>query len=164
MKGICQLAAIGGIAWVSLGYAQAQDDPCRAIEDPTQRLACYDQRSGRAVQGGSGQASRPIPAAPAQTAPAPYSPQSAPAPEMTESRRDALKRRTDFDSSIKAVVTLRHGYYRLELADGTSYDTTTLVPPPQVGEAVHVRRTPFGTTFFDMEGRDPFTVRLSRRQ
>ena len=135
----------------------AQDDRCASIDDPSNRLACYDARSGRAVQSGAAPAPRPAPSsAPPATSPA--------LSNTNLDQREALKSLTDFDSRLKAVVPLRHGYYRLELADGTSYDTTTVAPPPTVGDLIHVRRTPFGTTFFDIEGRKPFTVRLSRRQ
>jgi hypothetical protein len=133
----------------------AQEDRCAGIDDPSARLACYDSRSGRAA--------RPA----AVPAPRPASPPSATSPATANAyldQRDALKSRTDFESRLKTVVPLRHGYFRLELADGTSYDTTTVAPPPAVGDLIHVRRTPFGTTFFDIDGRKPFTVRLSRRQ
>ncbi|MGK6319500.1 hypothetical protein [Sphingomonas sp. DT-204] len=159
MKGIWQLAAIGGIALLPQCVAQAQEDGCAGMDDPSARLACYDQRSGRAARG-----SQPV-SVPAPPAPAPSSQSPGQAlAENYENRRDALKNRTDFNSRLKAVIALRHGYYRLELEDGTAYDTTTVAPPPPVGETIHVRRSAFGTTFFDIDGRKPFTVRLSRRQ
>ncbi|GFZ97639.1 MULTISPECIES: hypothetical protein [Sphingobium] len=153
MKHIWKLAVIGGIALFPQCVALAQEDGCARLDDPSERLACYDRRSGRAAQD-----SRPIPV------PAPPAAASAAAINSYQDRRDALKSRTDFDSRLKAAIPLRHGYHRLELEDGTAYDTTTVAPPPPVGAVIHVRRTPFGTTFFDMEGRKPFTVRLSRRQ
>ncbi len=65
---------------------------------------------------------------------------------------------------IAATSPLRHGYFRLELEDGTAYETTVVGPPPPVGAEVHIRRTLLGTTFFDIKGWSPITVRLSRRQ
>ena len=153
MERIWKLAVIGGIALFPQCVAHAQEDGCARVDDPSERLACYDRRSGRARQD-----SRPIPV------PASPAAISAAAINNHQDRRDALKNRTDFDSRLKAAIPLRHGYYRLELEDGTAYDMTTVAPPPQTSTAIHVRRTPFGTTFFDMEGRKPFTVRLSRRQ
>ncbi|MFB9051104.1 hypothetical protein ACFFV8_20600 [Sphingobium indicum] len=159
MKHIWKLAVIGGIALFPQCVAHAQEDGCARLDDPSERLACYDRRSGRAAAD-----SRPIPL-PASPAPARVAGAAAAAEgDSYQDRRDVLKSRTDFDSRLKAAVPLRHGYYRLELEDGTAYDMTTVGPPPPVGAMVHVRRTPFGTTFFDMEGRKPFTVRLSRRQ
>lgn len=153
MKHIGKLAIIGGLALFPHALAQAAEDDCARIDDPSARLACYDRQSGRATQD-----SQPMPV------PAPPTAPSAASTNNYQDRRDALKSRTDFDSRLKAAIPLRHGYYRLELEDGTAYDTTTVAPPPHAGAMVHVRRTPFGTTFFDMEGRKPFTVRLSRRQ
>ncbi|UIJ44158.1 hypothetical protein LZK98_13870 [Sphingomonas cannabina] len=159
MKGIRRLAVIGGIALFPPWVAHAQEDGCARIDDPSARLACYDQRSGRTERG-----SPPV-SIPAPPAPAPSSqPSSRATADSYEDRRDALKSRTDFTSRLKAVKPLRHGYYRLELEDGTAYDTTTVAPPPPVGETIRVRRSAFGTTFFDIDGRKPFTVRLSRRQ
>lgn len=135
----------------------AQEDGCASIDDPSARLACYDARSGRAAQSGAAHAPFPVPSSTA--------PMTSPTLSNADlDQRQALKSRTDFGSRLKTVVPLRHGYFRLELADGTSYDTTTVAPPPIVGDLIHVRRTPLGTSFFDIDGRKPFTVRLSRRQ
>jgi hypothetical protein len=163
VKGIWQLAMAGGIALFPHCAAYAQDEGCAGIEDPSARLACYDQRSGRATRNS---APIPVPPPPVPSGATTSAATSSPAAMANsyQDQRDALKKRTDFDSRLKAVVPLRHGYYRLELEDGTSYDTTTVAPPPSVGETIHVRRTAFGTTFFDTDGRKPFTVRLSRRQ
>lgn len=153
MKSIWKLAVTGTIALFPHHVAHAQDDRCARIDEPSARLACYDRQSGRAAPD-----SRPIPL------PTPASAASAATIDGYQDHRDALKSRTDFDSRLKTAIPLRHGYYRLELEDGTAYNTTTVGPPPSVGAEIHVRRTPFGTTFFDLEGRKPLTVRLSRRQ
>ncbi|WP_253201200.1 hypothetical protein [Sphingomonas quercus] len=81
---------------------------------------------------------------------------------MAEPAREAPRRRADYDTEIATVTPLRHGYYRLQLADGTAYNTTVVAAPPAVGDAVHVRRSPLGTTFFDMAGRSPFAVKPAR--
>ena len=159
MKGTWRLAVIGGIALLPQCAAHAQKNDCAGIDDPTARLACYDQQSGRAPRAGP---PTPLPSPPVP-APSTQPPRQAMA-DSYEDRRDALKNRTDFSSRLKAAIPLRHGYYRLELEDGTAYDTTTVAPPPPVGETIHVRRSAFGTTFFDIDGQKPFTVRLSRRQ
>ena len=65
---------------------------------------------------------------------------------------------------IAAVSPLRHGYFRLELEGGPAYETTVIGTPPPVGAEVRIRNTLFGTTFFDIKGWSPITVRLSRRQ
>jgi len=145
--------------------APADVEKCRAIADPTQRLACYDQAA----------AQPPAPAAPtAQSMTAPPPPvASAPPPEPRPARREARsekrgrqEERAELASEgrIAAVSPLPHGYFRLELADGTAYNTTEVANPPPVGADVRIRRTFLGTTFFDIKGWSPITVRLSREQ
>lgn len=65
---------------------------------------------------------------------------------------------------IAAVSPIRHGYYRLELDDGTAYETTVTGTPPPAGATVKIRRTFLGTTFFDIRGWSPISVRLARRR
>ncbi|WP_375194204.1 hypothetical protein [Sphingobium sp.] len=153
MKSIWKLAIFGGFALFLPCTAQAQQDGCAHMDDPATRLACYDRRFGRPVQD-----------SPPTVASAPSAAALAPPIGSYQDRRDVLKRRTGFDSRLRAAIPLRHGYHRLELEDGTAYDMTTVAPPPAVGTAIYVRRTAFGTTFFDIEGRKSLSVRLSRRQ
>ena len=153
MKAIRKLATVGGFILISMGSAEAQDNACARVDDPAARLACYDRAAGRVAAEG---APAPVPTPPAA--------RPAPSRAVAESPREALRKRGAFDSTLTSVTPLRHGYYRLELADGSAYDTAVVAPPPPVGAAVHVRKSPLGTTFFDMDGRAPFTVKLSRRQ
>ena len=60
------------------------------------------------------------------------------------------------------VSPIRHGYYRLELDDGRAYETTVTGAPPPAGASVQIRRTFLGTTFFDIKGWSPVSVRLAR--
>ena len=85
----------------------------------------------------------------------------------TQSLRDASSRKQDQATPtragrIAAVSPLRHGYYRLELDDGTAYETTVTGTPPPAGASVQIRRTFLGTTFFDIKGWSPVSVRLAR--
>jgi hypothetical protein len=137
---------------------------CWAVSDAVARAACYDQVTGRpeptgvpqSVAPGAGYA-RPAPQAtgvdpgPARTTP------SVPAPRSAEDGSQG-----DVDTQIISVTPLRHGYFRLELADGSLFNTTVVAAPPPVGTAVHVRRTFMGTTYFDIAGRSPVAVRRSR--
>lgn len=143
-----------------LGSAASAATPdaakCRTIADPAERLACYDRA---ADQPAAAPPSAPAPAAPAI-------PSAAPPPAPVPARaappnREEMKAVT---GRIAATSPLRHGYFRLELQDGTAYETTVVGPPPPVGAEVHIRRTLLGTTFFDIKGWSPITVRLSRRQ
>jgi hypothetical protein len=68
------------------------------------------------------------------------------------------------DGQIVAVRPLRHGYFALELDSGAVYETTVVGTPPPVGADVHIRRTLLGTTFFDIKGWSPITVRPSRQR
>ncbi|WP_442678650.1 hypothetical protein ACSBM8_14195 [Sphingomonas sp. ASY06-1R] len=110
----------------------------------------------------------PAPYAAAPERPADPAPRAtvAPAPtrDTAQAQRDDLKRRSNFDSRIAAVVPQRHGYYRLVLEDGSAYLTTSVAPPVPVGAAVHIRRTFAGTTYLDTAGRDPIAIRLARAQ
>lgn len=149
MKRIKICAAVCGMALASSGSAEARPDKCKEIATPTARLACYDEQSGRSA---------------AISPPALVAPTAQGATTSADADPDALRQRSDFDSSLAAIVPLRHGYYRLELADGSAYTTTVVAPPPPLGLRVHVRRSPFGTTFLDMAGRKPITVKPVRRQ
>ena len=144
-------------------------DECRTLSDPTARLACYDEVAGvaPAAQAPAPAVQPPGPAAQPSfqsRATPPVAQQQAAAPARTQAAPAELKKRSDFDSRLTAVVPLRHGYYRLELEDGTAYETTAVAPPPAAGEAVHIRRTFVGTTYLDMKGRSPIAIRLARVQ
>jgi hypothetical protein len=159
---MCVLAS--GLVASHASAAPRSIEDCRALTDPSARLACYDELAGRPPA--AAQAEPPAAAAPAVTKHAtPSSPvQATPAPQASKAPVENLKHRPDFDSRLAAVVPLRHGYYRLELEDGTAYETTAVAPPPQAGEAVHIRRTFVGTTYLDTPGRSPIAIRLARRQ
>jgi len=163
-------AALGALASALAGaHASAATrsmEDCRALADPSARLACYDELAGGTPA--ATQARPPAAAAPSfgtrgTSAPAPAT-QAMPAPQAAKAPVEDLKHRPDFDSHLVAVVPLRHGYYRLELEDGSAYETTAVAPPPQAGEAVHIRRTFVGTTYLDTKGRSPIAIRLARRQ
>ena len=160
------LATFGLFAVVAAASASAAPRTmadCRALSDPAARLSCYDTIGAEA----------PLPA-PAPSAAvsssvaepsAPSAPVAAPpARTATQAPNSDLKRRSDFDSRIAAVVPQRHGYYRLVLDDGSAYLTTSVAPPVPVGAAVHIRRTVIGTTYLDTPGRDPIAIRLARQQ
>lgn len=145
--------------------ASADVEKCRAIADPAQRLACYDQAAGQPS----------APAAPAAQSPAAPPPPVASAAtaeprhvrrEVRSEKRSRREEKAELASEgrIAAVVPLPHGYFRLELADGAAYNTTEVANPPPVGADVRIRRTFLGTTFFDIKGWSPIAVRLSREQ
>jgi hypothetical protein len=151
--------------------APADVEKCRAIADPAQRLACYDQATGQPSS-----APAPIaqsPAAQSTVAQSPAAPPpgaaSASPSEPRHARRDMRSHREQraelaSEGRIASVVPLPHGYFRLELADGTAYNTTEVANPPPAGAEVRIRRTFLGTTFFDIKGWSPIAVRLSREQ
>lgn len=159
------------VVWATfamIGAGQQQD--CRAIADATLRLACYDARDRVAPPAPPAPARAPIaPDAPAPreavaVAPAP-APVAAPAPAARRSLSSAEIIRADPTGRIVAVTRLRHGLHRMTLDDGRAFDTTTdAVAPAPVGSAVRLRRTTIGTTFLDVDGREPLTVRLVRAQ
>lgn len=145
--------------------APADVEKCRGIADPAQRLACYDKAAA--------QPSAPM--APAAQSPAAPSPQatSEPLPDRRRARAETRSEKRNHreeraelatEGRIAAVSPLPHGYFRLELADGTAYNTTEVANPPPVGSDVRIRRTFLGTTFFDIKGWSPIAVRLSREQ
>jgi hypothetical protein len=139
-------------------------EDCRALSDASARLACYDELAGRTPPATQAvPPAAPVPSFGKPAAPTPTA-QTKPAPQVSSAPVEDLKHRPDFDSRLAAVVPLRHGYYRLELEDGTAYETTAVAPPPAAGEAVHIRRTFFGTIYLDTKGRSPIAIRLARRQ
>jgi hypothetical protein len=143
--------------------APADVEKCRAIADPAQRLACYDQAAAQP-------SASPAPAGPSAASPPPPA-TSAPASEPRRARAEKrghreLEQRAELPSEgrIAAITPLPHGYFRLQLADGIAYNTTEVANPPPVGADVRIRRTFLGTTFFDIKGWSPIAVRLSREQ
>jgi len=141
-------------------------DECRALSDPSARLACYDEATGRApaaVPAGPTAIPAETPTFQNRASP-PAAPYQSALPAPTPSRAVELKHRGDFDSRLVGVTPLRHGIYRLVLEDGSAYETTSVAPPPPAGETVHIRRTFVGTTYLDMKGRSPVAIRLSRVQ
>jgi len=96
---------------------------------------------------------------PASSPPAPV-----PAPEPTHAAATRPTDEASRNGQIVAVRPLRHGYFALELDNGAVYETTVVGTPPPVGADVHIRHTLFGTTFFDIKGWSPITVRPSRQR
>jgi len=155
-------------AAAALPSAPLQD--CRTIENPQARLACYDARdrgpgAPPAAQPPAAPAVGAVQPAPAASPPARTEVARAPAPSVrTESMSSADIVRADPTGRITAVTPLRYGLFRIELDDGRLFDTTSnTIAPPSVGEAVSLRRTLIGTTFLDIRGRSPITVRLQRQ-
>jgi len=145
--------------------APADVEKCRAIADPAQRLACYDQAAAQSSAAPPPMAQSPV----AQGPMAPPPSASAPPSEPRHARGEPRNRREQHaelasEGRIATVAPLPHGYFRLELADGTAYNTTEVASPPPVGSEVRIRRTFLGTTFFDIKGWSPIAVRLSREQ
>jgi hypothetical protein len=150
-----------GTLFLASGAVAASPDleKCRAITDAAQRLACYDRAAEQAP-------AVPAPVADNGTPPAP-APSALPPAPPAHARREARESRQErpelaSEGRIAAVVPLRHGYFRLELADGTAYNTTVVASPPPVGVEVRIRRTFLGTTFLDIKGWSPIAVKLSR--
>lgn len=84
---------------------------------------------------------------------------SAPGVRMTT----AQSVRADSSGRVTEITPLRHGLFRVHLDDGRMFDTTTnTAAPPAVGDDVSLRRTVVGTTFLDIRGRSPISVRLGR--
>lgn len=138
--------------------APSDSAKCRAIADPAKRLACYDRTAEQDAAPAEGEQTRAAPVMPS-AAPRPSpAPSQARAPEPTRDERKVLT-----SGRIAATRPLRHGYFRLELEDGAAYETTVVGAPPPVGADVHIRHTPFGTTFFDIKGWSPITVRPARQ-
>jgi len=153
--------SLAGLVFLLASSASAAPpaaNTCRAIADPTERLACYDRAASQ----------ESVPAeAPARAAPPviPTTPPLLPAARearAAEPTRQEMKALTS--GRIAAVRPLRHGYFRLELENGPAYETTVVSAPPPVGADVRIRGTLFGTTFFDIKGWSPIAVRLSRQQ
>ena len=135
----------------------SRGEACRSIADPAARLACYDRAMG------TGAANSRASAVTTED----KAPEAAARPLATPSVREANARREDQArptraGRIAAVSPIRHGYYRLELDDGRAYETTVTGAPPPAGASVQIRRTFLGTTFFDIKGWSPVSVRLAR--
>ena len=144
--------------------AMPQAGDCRAIADPAARLACYDSRA--ALPSAATPPSVPAPsyAPPPAAVPPPASTAPAPVPPPRGASSASVVR-ADPTGRVVSVTPLRYGLFRVALDDGRSFDTATNTdPPPPVGASVRLRRTPLlGTTFLDVPGRNPITVRLVRR-
>lgn len=123
---------------------------CRAIVDPTARLACYDAQDAQ-------------PAAPAPVATQPSGPVSA-APARQPAAPAPMTEQASREGRIAAIAPLRRGLFRITLADGRIFDTATNEDlPPDVGTAIRLRRSVIGTTFLDASGLSPITVRPVRQ-
>jgi hypothetical protein len=133
---------------------------CRTIADSTARLACYDAHERTeapappaAPVATSVHAVRETPSAPASAVPA--------APLASASSATII--RDAPTGRIAAVQRMRYGLFRLTLDDGRMFDTATdRAAPPAVGATVRLRRSVIGTTFLDVPGESPLTVRLVR--
>jgi hypothetical protein len=150
---------MAGTAIIHLMTLAIASDPapqdCRAIADSAARLACYDARDRAAPTPTPAPAPAPMAAAP--TAP-PAAPTAAPVSVAESVRANPAGR-------IVSVEVLPYGYHRVRLADGRAFDTATnTAPPPVTGDEVTLRRSVIGTTFLDIRGRKPITVRLVRPQ
>lgn len=146
---------------------------CRLIADPAARLACYDQRdaapAASAPRPPEARVSQPSPSSvPPAAMPAPGPVAAAPAYAAPASQPPAASSaeiiRAARSGRIASVAALRYGLFRLTLDDGRIFETATNTDsPPAVGTSVKLRRSVIGTTFLDVPGRSPITVRLVRQ-
>lgn len=129
--------------------AAPEPQDCRLIVEPAKRLACYDART--------------TPVEPAAARP-PAAPLRRPAtPPVSSYVPPAASIVADRTGRIVAVERLRYGRYRVALDDGRAFLTSTnTAAPPRIGENVSLRRSAIGTTFLDIGGRQPITVRPAK--
>jgi len=152
---------------VSAALPSAPLQDCRTIADPQARLACYDARD-RGPTEPAGAATPPmIPASPVTSAPPPAARAAPPVPPITTASTSSASPadivRANPTGRIAAITPLRYGLFRIQLDDGRQFNTTSNTDaPPAVGDSVSLRRTLMGTTFLDIQGRSPITVRLQR--
>lgn len=145
------LSALFGL--ITVGAVATSPQDCRAITDSAARLACYDAREAKPASASSLEmpSTRPAPG---------YAPS---APQPTAASNASIVR-SDPTGRVTSVTARRYGLFRLTLDDGRTFDTATNTnAPPVVGDSVRLRRTPIGTTFLDIPGRSPVTVRLVRQ-
>ena len=129
--------------------ALPEPQDCRAITEPSKRLACYDARNTPTEP-----AIARLPAAP------PRRPSIPPVSSYVPPAASIVADRT---GRIVTVERLRYGRYRVALDDGRAFLTSTnTAAPPRVGESVSLRRSAIGTTFLDIRGRQPITVRPTK--
>jgi len=134
--------------------AAAPGQDCRTVSDPAARLACYDARDAASSAAPAPAAEPPL-AMPSTATPRPAA-LPAPAP--------AASVRADPSGRVVGVAPLKYGLFRLTLDDGRMFDTATNTDaPPAVGASVTLRRSFIGTTFLDVPGRSPLTVRRVRQ-
>jgi len=151
-------------ASAALPSAPLQD--CRSIADPQARLACYDARDRASPEPASAATPSMTPTSPVSPAPPPAARPAPPAPMAaapTSAASSAEIVRANPTGRIAAITPLRYGLFRIQLDDGRQFNTTSNTDaPPTVGDSVSLRRTLMGTTFLDIRGRSPITVRLQR--
>ncbi len=161
-----------GLATLSVMQAFAQTPgtaaACAPIEDPTQRLSCYDRAAGRPA---APHASVPVPAAPAAVAPAPASAAAgtAAAPAAANPRSFGLYTAehpapppapSTITGTVASLGTSASGRATVTLEGGQLWELADPDPLLAAGDAVTIRRAALGS--FEMTTPSKRTHRVRR--
>lgn len=172
------LTGAPAVAQVDQGIVLAIMRECSRIDDPTARLACYDnnirQAGGVARSSVPGQMARPQGgAAPGnvasaqgfggetiRTAPQPgLTPMPGPAPAMSS-------RLSQITPKVNAVAQREPGVYLVTLEDGAQWQFAESVDfayrPPVRGSTIEIERGALGNFLMRVDGQEPVSVRRIR--
>lgn len=162
---------LAGLAILTATQACAQTAgtgvACASIEDPTQRLSCYDRAAGRPA---APHASVPVPAAPPIPAPATAAPRAAAVPAASPQSFGLYKAEhpappppaATITGTVVSLGTSASGRATVTLEGGQLWELADSDPLLAAGDAVTIRRAALGS--FELTTPTKRTHRVHRLQ
>ena len=163
---------VGGAAAVALALggaapASAKDEPkspligalaqCRAMTDPAQRLACFDQTSGALIAATESGAVSVVDRGQLRQARRSLFGFAMPRLPFFSGDKSAEDDKGELDSTIIWWRAIGHGRYQLRIADGNAMwetlETSISQTDPRKGQKIVIKRGPLGSYILRLEGQ-----------
>jgi len=132
-------------------------DRCRQIQEPMQRLACYDDAAGALVKATASGEVSVVDRTEVRRARRSLFGFSMPRLPFFSGDTTANEVQNKLESTVTSVRPLANGYYRITIAEnGATWETSETnvsFDPPRLGQKIEILRGPLGSYFLRINGQ-----------
>jgi hypothetical protein len=165
----CTIAILATVGGSTSGLAKGKDpvaqgsplvtaiDRCRQIQDPMQRLACYDSAANALVKATASGEVNVVDRTEVRKARRSLFGFTMPKVPFFSGDTTANEVQNKLESTVTSVRPLTNGYYRITIAENNAVwetsETNVSFDPPRPGQKVEILRGPLGSYFLRINGQ-----------